>query len=99
MSRARRKGELPNVKEDPIDPFVRSQVGWRADAEARLLVKLLGAGGEVPISKLSSGETKLLPKFKKRGYIEITANRRAQLTELGATIARGAKKMYPEFWD
>ena len=99
MSRARRKGEPPRVKEDWIDPFIRSQVGWKADREARLLVKLLGAGGDVPISKLSSGETKLLPKLKKQGYIEITAARKVRLTELGATIARGAKKMYPEFWE
>jgi hypothetical protein len=100
MSRARRKGKPPRVKEDWIDPFVRSQVGWKADAEAKLLVKLLGAGGEIPISKLSSGETKLLPKLEKAGHVEVDkGTMNVKLTVLGSTIARGAEKMYPEFWE
>lgn len=86
-------------KEDRIDPFIRSQVGWKADREERLLVKLLDSGKrEVPISELSSREVKLLPKLKKHSFIEVRKGRSVRLTELGATIARGAKKLYPEFW-
>ena len=99
MSRARRKGEPPKVKEDPIDPFIRSLVGWKADREARLLVKLLGYGKRgAPASGLSPGEAKLLPKLRKSGMIDVEG-RLVRLTRLGATVARGARKMYPEFWD
>ena len=60
MSRAQRKGEPSKVKEDPIDPFIRSLVGWKADREARLLVKLLGYGKRgAPASGLSPGEARL----------------------------------------
>jgi len=84
---------------DWVDPFIRSLVGWKADREERLLVRLLESKKrQVPISELSRGEVKLLPKLRKPGYIEITAGRYAKLTKLGATIARGTKKMYPEFW-
>jgi len=106
MSRARGKGKPPRtgggkppeVEEDWIDPFVRAQVGWKAGREERLLVKLLDAGREVQISGLSRGEAKLLPKLERASHVRITGDGlKVGLTELGATVARGAKDMYPEF--
>jgi len=106
MSRARGKGKPPRtgggkppeVEEDWIDPFVRAQVGWKAGREERLLVKLLDAGREVQISGLSRGEAKLLPKLERASQVRITGDGlRVGLTTLGATIARGARNMYPEF--
>jgi hypothetical protein len=83
---------------DPIDPFVRSQVGYRADPEERLLVHMPNRGGKTQISALSPGEISLLPKLAREGHVEIDGNLRVKLTELGRAVARGAKKMYPEFW-
>jgi len=92
------KGKPPWVKEDWVDPFVRSQVGWKADREERLLVRLLKTEKEgTPVSALTRSEARPLPKLEKLRRIKIKAHR-VGLTKLGETMARGAKKLYPEFW-
>jgi hypothetical protein len=95
---------------DPINLFVREQVGYRPGPEERILVHLLDRSAttprpagcrqrEVPISELVPSEIELLSKLEKENQVEIIKDGlKVKLTELGATIARGAKKMYPEYW-
>jgi hypothetical protein len=100
------RGKPPTVLElrgkifDPINPFVRAQVGYRPGPEERILVHLLDRRQrEVPISELVPSEIELLSKLEKENQVEIIKDGlKVKLTELGATIARGAKKMYPEYW-
>jgi len=94
------RGKPPKIiKEDWVDPFIRSLVGYRADPEARLLVHILDSGKrEVPISRLTSSEIELLPKLEKLKRVTISRDLKIRLTKLGAILARGAKKLYPEFW-
>lgn len=95
-----RRGKAPKIiRRDWVDPFVRSLVGARPDPEGQVLVHILESGKpETPISELTASEIELLPRLEKMGQVEVTKDLRVKLTRLGATIARGTKKLYPEFW-
>ncbi|MDI6883585.1 MAG: hypothetical protein QMD00_00335 [Hadesarchaea archaeon] len=95
------RGKPPRIiKQDWVDPHIRSLIGLRPDFEERFLIGLLDAGATsqkrgVPLSELTPGELKLLYGLKEHEWVEVSEGLRVHLTRLGATIARGAKKLYP----
>lgn len=94
-----RGGTPRRIKQDWVDPFIRSLVGHRPDPEGRLLVHILDSGkSDITISQLTPSEIELLPRLEKLNEVELTKDLRVKLTKLGATLARGTKKLYPEFW-
>lgn len=88
------------IGQDWVDPHIRSLVGTRPSFDERFLMELLDANATsrkngMLLSELTPGELKLLYELKEREWVEISRELKVYLTELGATIASGAKKLYP----
>jgi len=86
-------------KQDWMDPYVRTLVGYTPDVDDMLMIKLIDANATapkkaLPISELNQTEIKLLPKMKEHDRIKVTDDLKIYLTKLGMKIAEGAKKMY-----
>lgn len=91
------RGETSKViEEDPIDPFIRSLVGHRAEPEDRLLVHIHESEGPVPLPELSPGEIKFVEKFVENDWAEVTSDLEVELTSVGESIARGAEGFFPD---
>jgi hypothetical protein len=91
------RGKPPKViEQDWVDPYIRSLVGTRPNPEDRLLVYLLDARRDVCISELAPGEVSMLPGLRELGRIDIIEGLNVRLTETGKTVARGAKKLFPD---
>jgi len=94
------KGARPRViRQDWLDPYIRGLVGSKPDVDDRLLIGLLDANATLPktgtpLSELTPAELKLLQQMKEKGWVAVTDDLRVHLTKLGATIAKGAKKIY-----
>jgi len=85
--------------EDEIDPFIRQMVGYTPDVESLLFVKLLEKKAispekAFPISKLDKIEIELLNDLIQKEQIKITDQMAVYLTEMGRTVAEGAKRLY-----
>lgn len=86
-------------KQDWMNSYIRSLVGYNPDVDDMLMIKPIDADATspkkaLPISELNQTEIKLLPKIKEQERIIITENLKVYLTKLGMKIAEGAKKMY-----
>jgi len=95
----KRGGETKIIKQDWMDPYIRTIVGHSPDVDDMLMIKLIDANAisskkALPISELNQTEIKLLPKMKEQERIIITENLKVYLTKHGMKIAEGAKKMY-----
>lgn len=91
------RGKPPRViEQDWVDPHIRSLVGTRPNPDDRLLVYLLDARRDVCVSELAPGEVGMLPGLKKLGWIDIVGDLNVRLTEIGKSVARGAKKLFPD---
>ena len=95
----KRGGEAKIIKQDWMDPYVRTLVGPTPDVDDMLMIKLIDANATapkkaLPISELNQTEIKLLPKMKEHDRIKVTDDLKIYLTKIGMKIAEGAKKMY-----
>jgi hypothetical protein len=94
------RGARPRViRQDWLDPYIRGLVGSKPDLDSRLLMELLDAKATspekgAPLSELAPAELELLKQIKEKKWVSVTDDLRVHLTKLGATIARGAKKIY-----
>jgi hypothetical protein len=94
------RGARPRIiRQDWLDPYIRGLVGSKPDVDDRLLIELLDVNAtspktSMPLSELTPAELKLLQQMKEKGWVAVTDDLRVHLTKLGATIAKGAKKIY-----
>lgn len=87
------------IRQDWMDPYIRSLVGYQSSSGLSLELKLLAQGSTsphkaLPMGDLAPHEVKELASLREAGHIELTSDLRVYLTDLGADIARGARKIY-----
>lgn len=87
------------VSREDIDPFVRNLVGYVPNHKERFLLKLLNQEASskesaVELSDLAPGEIEIAKELKEQGHVKETEDMKLYLSELGETVAEGARKMY-----
>ena len=89
---------LKLIGEDDIDPYIRSQIGNYPNERVKLYIKTLDAGAVSEKTSLgyigSDEERNSIHYCVEMKHMALTNDDRYYLTELGQTIAKGAKKVY-----
>lgn len=85
--------------EDWVDPLVREVIGDEPNPNDLLYMKLLDIGATSPgktlsLDELSSQEIQIIRKAKEMEHVIVTEDLRLYLSELGKTLAKGAKRAY-----
>ena len=94
------RGKEPKLlKQDWIDPYIRTLIGNEQPSESMLRVKLLDLDAvskknALHISELNKNELKLISTLLDKEHIILTKDLKLFLTNLGSTLAKGAKKVY-----
>ena len=94
------RGKPPlTLKQDWIDPHIRGLIGEKPSLESLIRTKLLDLGATsikkaVHISEFNKNELKQLSKLLDKEHIVIEDDLKIYLTDLGTTLAKGAKKIY-----
>ncbi len=95
-----KRGMPPKIiKQDWVDSYIRTLIGYKPDVDDLVMIKLLDADATaarkaLPISELNQTEIKLLPRLRNQERIMVTQDLKIYLTKLGIKIAEGAKKIY-----
>jgi hypothetical protein len=94
------RGKKPRVlKQDWIDPFIRTLIGNEQSSESSLRVKLFDLGATskksgLQISEFNKNELKLILKLRDKEHIIASEDLKIFLTPIGITLAKGAKKIF-----
>ena len=85
--------------EDWVDPLVREVIGDEPNPNDLLYMKLLdkdatSPGKALSLDELSSQEIQIIRKAKEMEHIIFTEDLGLYLSELGKTLAKGAKRVY-----
>ena len=92
----RRKVKL---MKDWVDPYIRELVGYSIPPELQVLLKFLGKAAidekaALSQEELTRREAELLNELIQREQVKLTGDFRIYLTNLGVSVAKGAKKLY-----
>ena len=92
----RRKVKL---MKDWVDPFIRELVGYSIPPELQVLLEFLEKGAvdentALSQEELTRREAELINELIQREQVKLTGDFRIFLTNLGVSIAKGAKKLY-----
>ncbi len=84
---------------DWVDPYIREQIGYSPNPRVAIYMELLGKGATseqsaVQIDEFPKESIGLLREGVMMEHLTSTNDLRVYLTELGKTIAEGAKKVY-----
>lgn len=94
-----RKKPSKLIKQDWMDPYLRTLVGERPPSGLALEMELFRLGAvtkdkAMPISEFTIDEIREVPTLKEAGHIDITPDLRIFLTKFGAKIADGGIRIY-----
>jgi len=85
--------------EDWVDPLVREVIGDEPSPSDLLYMKLLdkdatSPGKALSLDELSSQEIQIIRKAKEMEHVIVTEDLKVYLSELGKTLAKGARRAY-----
>lgn len=95
----KKNGRKVRIMNDWVDPFIRDLVGYSIPPDLQLLLKLLVKEAldektALPKEELTKNEAELLNDLIQSEQVNITGDFRIHLTNLGTSVATGAKKLY-----
>jgi hypothetical protein len=87
------------IKQDWVDPGIRSIIGKRPSTGVTVEIRLHQEGAisrarAVPLAEFSTSEIREIAGLKGAGHVAVTDDLRIYLTKAGAEIAKGARRLY-----